>query len=268
VIEVLNLTQADWFKLRKSPALKIMLAVTTACAAVMALFAYAIPRGTVDAALTGLGFMFSDVNVISIVGAVMASLLICGDFDHKTIHDAIAGGHSRKSIIGSKAIVLSFALALLLLPYALVTGVAIATGKDFGMGGVAVGFLHVLSIEAGSALSAAEAAKLVLVSLVMCFVYAAQISVCIPLAFALKKPLFVIAIYYGFSILSAQLIAFARSNDVFDRLFSFTPFGGNHAFLTLDSGAGDIIQALLVSAVFIAAMSAVTYGAFRRAEIK
>ena len=262
-----NLIRADIFKIRKSLAIKILFGITTGCAVVMAVIAYLIPQGKIDANMTGIGFLFSDINMISILGAVIAGLYICGDFDNKTIHDAIANGCSRGTILISKAIVCSGAVMFILLPYAIVTGIALGIG-EFSMGSVAVGFLNILTTGAGNTFSASEIGKLIAAMITLMIVYAAQLSICIPLALVLKKPVFVVAIFYGFTILCAQLSRFQDSSPLFDHIFSCTPYGGNYTFLTFHSSTGDIFKALAVSFLFMIAMVTVTYLAFRRSEIK
>ncbi len=265
---MLNLIQADLFKLRKSKAIYILLGITTLSAIAMAVMAYLIPQGKIEASMTGIGFMFSDINMISILGGVIAGVYICGDFDNKTIHDAIANGCSRGTVIVSKAAIFGFAVAFILLPYAIITGIALSTGSEFNMGSVAVGFLRILTSENTTAFSASDICKLLAVMLTLMIVYVAQLSICIPLAFMLKKPVLVVPIYYGFSILSAQLMRLSDSSPVFDRIFSCTPYGGNYAFVTMDTGTGDLVKAIVVSLVFIIVMLAVTYSAFRKSEIK
>lgn len=249
-------------------AIKIIFGITTVSAVAMAVMAYLIPQGNIDASMTGIGFMFSDINMISILGAVIAGIFICGDFDNKIIHDAIANGSSRGTVIASKAIVFCGALAFILLPYAIVTGIALSTGSKFSMGSVAVGFLHILTSEAGTAFSASEIWKLLAIMLTLIIVYMAQLSICVPIALVLKKPVFVVAIYYGFSILCAQLMGLRDSSPLFDRIFACTPYGGNYTFMTLNTGTADIFKAISVSLIFIIVMLAVTYSAFRKSEIK
>lgn len=263
-----NLIRADLFKLRKSMAIKILLGITTVSALSMAWIAYLIPQGKMDDSLTGIGFMFSDMNVISILGAVIAGVFICGDFDNKTIHDCVANGHSRWAVIISKATVSYCALAIILFPYAIITGIALSTGSEFSMGSVSLGFLNVLTSGASTSLSASEIGRLLAVMLTLMIVYAAQLSITVPLALVLKKPVLVIAIYYGFSILCGQLAGLGDSYPVFDRIFAGTPYGANYTLVTLDTGTGDIVQAILVSLIFMCVMLAVAYSAFRRSEIK
>lgn len=263
-----NLIWADLFKLRKSVAFKVLFAITTVSAITMAVMAYRIPQGKIDASMTGIGFMFSDINMTSILGAVLASIFICGDFDNKTIHNAVANGCSRGAVIVSKAVVFSFALAFLVVPYALVTGIALGSGSEFGMGSTAVGFLHIITSDAGKTFSAPEVWKLLIAMLTLMIVYAAQLSICIPLALVLRKPVLVVAVYYGFTILCAQLIWLKDSSPVFNRIFDCTPYGGNYTFVTLQTGTGDVLKAIAVSVVFMILMSTVAYFSFKKSEIK
>lgn len=263
-----NLIWADLFKLRKSMAIKILFGITTVSAVSMGMVAYLIPQGKMNASMAGIGFLFSDINMISILGAVIAGVFICGDFENRTIQDAVANGYSRGAIIVSKATAFCCALAFILLPYAIITGITLSTGSAFSMGSVAVGFLHILTSEAGTAFSASEIWKLLAAMLTLIVVYMAQLSLCIPLALVLKKPVLVVAIYYGFTILCAQLMGLRDSSPVFDRIFACTPYGGNYTFVTLGTGAGDIFKAISVSLIFIIAMIVVTYYAFRKSEIK
>jgi len=265
---MLNLIQADVYKLRKSASIKVLLAITTISAVLMAVIAYLIPQGKIEENLSGIGFMFSDINVISILGAVTAAVLICGDFDTKTFHAAIANGSSRASIIFSKTTVFCMAILFILLPYVITTGITLSTGSEFSMGSVAVGFLNMITTETGRAFTTSDIWKMLAVMLTLIIVYIAQVSICVPLAFMLKKPVLVVAIYYGFSILTAQLARLSQSSEVFDRIFSCTPYGGNYTFITLASNTGDIIKAIIVSFIFIMVMLAITYSTFRKSEIK
>ncbi|MHA6534177.1 ABC transporter permease [Paenibacillus sp. BAC0078] len=263
-----NLIWADLYKLRKSLAIKILFGITTISAVAMAFIAHLIPQGKVDESMTGIGFLFSDVNVISILGAVIAGVFICGDFDNKTIHNAIATGSSRVAVIISKTIVFCMALGFILLPYAIITSIALGTNSEYSMGSVAMGFLHVLTSGAGSGLSASGVLKLLGLSLTLMIVYMAQLSITVPLAFVLKKPVLVVAIFYGFSILCGQLGGLAERYPGFDRIFAATPFSGNYSLMTINTGTGVIFKAIAVSLIFLLVMLAITYSVFRRTEIK
>ncbi|NMC59963.1 MAG: ABC transporter permease, partial [Candidatus Methanofastidiosa archaeon] len=71
-----NLIKADLFKLRKSMAIKILLGITTVSSIAMIMMAYLLQQGKLSASASGLGFMFSDANMISILGAGVASIII------------------------------------------------------------------------------------------------------------------------------------------------------------------------------------------------
>lgn len=265
---MLNLIRADLFKLMNSQAVKVLIGLTAASAIISAVMAYLIPLGKIDTRMTGIEFMFSDMNMICILGAVVAGMIVCGDFDNKTIHNAIAGGSRRSAVIVSKAAALAVALVLLLLPYAIVTAVGLGTGYTFDVGSVGIGFLHLLTAESGTIVGMAETGKLSAIMLTLIIVYIAQLSLCVPLAFFLKKPVFVVAIYYGFSVLCAQLAGVSESSPMFNRIFSATPYGNQHTFMTLETTAGDMARTIGIGAIFIVIMLTVTYMAFRKSEIK
>lgn len=265
---MLNLIQADLFKLRKSMSVKIILGITTISSVIMSIMAYQIQQGNINQSMVGIGFMFSDMNMMSILGAVIAGVFICGDFDNKSMNEAITNGYSRIVIIVSKSIVFSCAIGIILLPYAIITGIALSTGLEFSMGSVSLGFLNILTSESGTAVSTLEIWKLLAIMVTLIIVYVAQLSLCVPLAFTFKKPVFVIAFYNGFTILCAQLIGLTDSSKLLDNIYSSTPYGGNYTLLTLDTATGDIFKAICVSLFFISIMIAVTYSTFRRAEIK
>jgi len=265
---MINLIQADLYKMRKSSVIKILFGITTISAIVMVIMAYFIPQGKIGNEYTGIGFLFSDIDIISILGGVLAGVFICGDFDNKTIHNAITSGCSRGAVIVSKATVFFGGLVFILLPYAVITIIALSTGAKFDMGAVSVGFLNILSKDSTIAFSAAVFLKMFAAMLTLLIVYVAQLSICVPLALLLKKPVLVVAIYYGLSILGGQLAGLCSSSAVLNNIFACTPFGGNYSFVTLNSGVGSLLKAIVVSVVFIIVMLVITFGIFRKAEIK
>ncbi len=265
---MLNVFAAEMYKMFKSSAIKIVFGITALCAVIMTVMAYMIPRGKIDPGSTGIGFLFSDINVISILGAVLAGVFICSDFDNKTIHEAITCGTKRITIVISKAIAFFCAVAFILVPYAVAAVVAVSTGADFNMGNMSIGFLYLLTKNAGMALSFSKIVKLLIVMFTIVIVYSAQLSLCVPLAITLKRPVLVVAIYYGVTLLNAQLLGLKNSSEVFDTIYSATPYGGDYSFLTVDTAAGDIVKALIVSLICIIVMLAAAHSIFRKSEIK
>ncbi|MNP10750.1 hypothetical protein D3C76_1029110 [compost metagenome] len=96
----------------------------------------------------------------------------------------------------------------------------------------------------------------------------AQVSICVPIALTTKKPVLVVGIYYGVTILVAQLSALGENNSVLKNILSVMPYGGNYTLINLNTGTEDIVKAVIVSLVFIVLMLGVTYSLFRKAEIK
>ncbi|MDF2988856.1 MAG: hypothetical protein K0R50_4366 [Eubacterium sp.] len=265
---MLNMIGAELYKMYKSSAIKLIFGITSLCAAIMTVMAYMIPRSKINPGSSGIGFLFSDINVISILGAVMAGVFICGDFDNKTIHEAITCGTKRITIVAGKAIAFFCAVGFILVPYAVAAVVAVSTGADFNMGNVGIGFLYLLTKNSGMAMGFTEIAKLLIVMVTIIIVYIAQLSLCVPLAIAVKRPVLVVAVYYGVTLLNAQLLGLKNSSEVFNNIYSATPYGGDYSFLTIDTAAGDIIKALIVSLICIMVMLAAAHSVFRKSEIK
>lgn len=268
VARMYNLILADLFKLRKSMSIKILLGITSVSAVIVTVVAYLISHGKIGVNAAGSWFLFSDVNMISILGAAIACISICGDFENKIIHDAIANGCSRAQVIVSKTVVFSCAIAFISLPYAIVTCIAFSTGAKFSMGSISVGFLHMLTSKGSTSFSASQIWKLIAIMFTLMIVYISQLSICVPLALGSRKPVLVVVIYYGFTILCPKLSGLRSSYKIFDRIFSCTPYAGEYTFVTLNTAAGDICKAVCVSLIFIIAMIVVTYFIFRKSEIK
>lgn len=263
-----NLVKADLFKLRKSMAIKILFSITTISSIVMVIMAYMIKKGTLNASSTGIGFLLADANMIGILGAVIAGVFICGDFDNRTIHEAIVDGNSRYKVVISKTVILCLGTLIILVPYIVSSIVAISTGYKFNMGSVSIGFLNLITTEGGKITSSSQVLKLLLIMLTLAVVYAAQLSICVPLAIGSKKPVIVIAVYYGIAILSGQLGKLESSYKIFKKVFQCTPYSGKYYAMALDTGRGDVAKAIIVSFIFIIVMVAIACFLFRRSEIK
>lgn len=257
-----NLIKADLFKLRKSAAVRVLSFITVIGAAVMLMMAYWIPRNDSLSQFNDIGFLFSDVNVMSILGSILAGWYIGGDFDNKTTQDAVAGGYGRFTVIAGKAVVYGIGLLLLLVPYMAASGIALWSGASFDMGNVSLGYLYLATAGGG------EAAKQIAVGLVIGLNYLAQLSICLPLAFALKRPVFVVGIYYAFSMAIAQLSRLSEDVPAMKFLFSLSPYASSYIRLSGSSSAGILLQASAASLFFALAMTGIALALFRKSEIK
>ncbi|GFZ33605.1 hypothetical protein CSC2_41310 [Clostridium zeae] len=263
-----NLIIADLFKIRKSKAIKFLFGITTVSAVAMVMMAYLIQQGKIDKSMNGVGFLFSDVNMMSILGATIAAIFICGDFDNKIIHEAIATGNSRLAVLFAKIIVFCCSLVAILFPYIIAVLIAISTGYKFSMGSVAVAFLNLLTVEAGKSLSEVVVWKLIAAIVTLIIVYLSQLSICIPLALVIKKPVLVVTIYYGFTIMFAQLMRLSSNSSIFYNILACTPYGGNYSFVVSSTAYSVLFKAICASVGFMVVMFTIAYIGFRKSEIK
>jgi ABC-2 type transport system permease protein len=264
---MLNLIKADLYKMYKTKLFVISFLITTLCAAGMLMITYQIAQNDAGE-LSGIVFLLSDVNIISIIGAVVAGAFICGDFENKTIHDAISCGHRRSTLIIGKAIVFFVGIFVLLLPYAVVSLISMGTSTTLNPGRQALGFLNLLAVENGIGFTAEHLGNYILIAAVTFLVYMSQLSICVLLALKVKKTFLVVAIFYVISLLSGQLAALKGQFPLFDRIYELTPYGGNHNLLTPGGDMGDLALAVGVSLCFILVVLLATYLTFRKTEIK
>lgn len=265
---MINMIRADIYKMFKSSAIKILIAITVVAAAALVIISNLIAEGKVNSEISGAVFLISDVSLLSILGGVAAGVFICNDFENKTIHEAIASGFGRAKVVISKAVAFFIGITVLLLPYVLVTGIAISSGKEYRLGNASLGFLHLLIEESGTVLSIGEIPKLFAVMLALTLILTAQLSICVFLSLILKKTVAVVGIYYGISITSGQLLGLAGKSELFDKIYSLTPFGGTYMLMTLEASTGEIIKAMLVSIGFTAVVLGLTCMVFRKKEIR
>ncbi len=207
--------------------------------------------------------------MISIIGPFLAGIYICGDFENKSIHDAISScGLSRITVIISKAIVYYLMVIFMLMPYAIVTVIAFASGKEFCNPIAASVFLKILENQTGLSFTLSVFIKMIIIMFVMMIAYASQMSVSVFLSFVFKKPALVIGL--GFvSTMVLQIIGGLGVKLVsLKNILSFTPFSVGFKVLTMEAGADVILKALGVSLLFIVWIISMTNGAFRKSEIK
>ncbi|MGE8035592.1 ABC transporter permease [Lysinibacillus sp. NPDC093692] len=258
-----NLVRAYLYKTTKSKIFWVLLALTTCSAIAMFCIAYGIGNNTINESISNVGFLLSDMNMMSIVGAVLATTLICSDFDTKNIHHPIISGFARIQIVISKAIVFWILLIVLVSPYIIVTIIGLSMDSTFSMGGKAAGFLSILTLTTSGIFG-----EYVTIVITMMMVYLAQLTICILLAFALRKSVLVVAAYYMMSMFFGQVASFQNSFEMMNKILSFTPYSVEYITLNLSMSKGDIISAVSVCAMFIVVVLYLTYMTFRKAEIR
>ena len=265
---MLNLIHAEIYKLRKSTSIKICFLLSMASAIALICISHNIAVGNLSTDISGSASGLTEIVIVSLLGSLMGGILVGSDFETKTIHASIAGGHGRIAVVTSKVLVYIMIVALLLLPYAITTIVAVCTGADFATPFVASTFIGILSDEAGAAVTSGTLCKIIAVSLVTMMVDAARLSVCIPIAFKIRKPVAVTTIGFAFSALIDLLLRVLRKIPLISDIIAITPFHKNFLILTMDTSAGTLWKAVICSTVFIIVIIALTFSIFRKAEIK
>jgi ABC-2 type transport system permease protein len=210
----------------------------------------------------------TEIVIVSLLGSLMAGILICSDFETKTIHDSVASGNGRFAIVISKSLVYILIIAILLLPYLAATIIAFCTGAKFASPFVASVFIGILSDTAGRGISVDTIGKMIIVSLTVILIHAARLSICIPFAFKIRKPVVILAIGFIFDAMIDLLIRALDGIPILSDVISFTPYYRDYLLLTMSTGAGVLLKAVLSCIIFMAIMTGLTYAIFRRDEIK
>jgi len=262
-----NLIHADLYSLRKSNAVRIAFCITCLTAAAMVIISYFMAKGSISSEISGNASALCDPMVMSMVGSLIAGIFICGDFQNKTIHDAIAGGCGRSTVLISKAISYFIVIAVMLLPYAIATVIAFATGSEF-MPYLYTAFFDILANASGMDLTAEVFLKITAISVTLMIVYAAQLSICVLFSFLLKRPTLVVALGIGSIMLITMVMGLGDDFEIIESILSLTPFAMNYPTISMEAAAGDLIKAISSSLGFILLILGVTYAGFRKAEIK
>ena len=263
-----NLLKADFYKLGKNTTLKICFIISCICILLLAFILHGVAAGTIGSEVSGASSLLVDAMMSSLLASLVIGNLVCGDFESKTIHDEIACGEGRWSVVLTKTITCMIIIGLIILPYA-VTALVCYFGKiDIApMAGIPSVFINIMCNSAAVELSGSAVVKSIVICLVAIVAYMARLSLCIPLAFKVKMPVFVMA----FGIISSfgfdMIIQAVKDVDVVSTIMNNTPFALIYD-LTMDAGAGTIVKVLVLSIIFIVLVTMLTYALFRKSDIK
>lgn len=255
---------ATLYRMWKSTGARIAFIITYLAAVLYFVLARMVGTGKLEAAQAGSVSGLGDAMMIWLCGSLVIGLLVGSDFENKTIHGVI--GFGRKKIIGNYVAVFALLVVLLVLPYTIGSLVCILAGIDMtGAERTAI------SVYMGNVLGYSEdiaPGKLLLSYLSYAMVYVGQLSICIPVAVKLKKPVAVTAFGFFFGMLSALLATLASKVEILDNIYKLTPYNYNMETLGIGGSYGDMLLAIVVSVVFVGLMGLLAWGLFRRAEIK
>lgn len=264
---MLNLLYADLFKLRKTITMKVLLIVMSLSAIGFAAFSHFIANGTIDKSSAGNISALSEVMMMSLLTAIMLGTIVCTDFETKSIHDSVACGNGRFSIVVSKAITFTIVSIILILPYALTVIVCYCTNISFEGGLVLSTTLNIIS-EVNDSISISEIVKIIAIFLVQAVMFAARMSIVLPLTFKIKKSFIITAVGFGISGVIDLLINTISDVDIVKKIISFTPYNSKNLVLSLGTSAGSLLKIFVASVIFITIMVFISYNVFKKSEIK
>ncbi|MFC0525863.1 ABC transporter permease [Pontibacillus salicampi] len=266
---MINLIKSDLYKLKKTKSIKVLFIIMWIAAIAVTVVSNLLAKGTIGPEVSGPMSGLSDVMTVAIVGPFLAAIYLCGDFDNKTINDAISScGVGRGYVIVSKAIVYYLLVMLMLIPYMVVTLIAFSTGAEFAEPFAASVFLSILGNQSELELTSLVFGKMFLIMLVMIIAYASQMTVCVFLSFLFRKSSIVIFVGFGLILVLQIFGTLGIKYNSVERFLSFTPFSIGNSFLTMDVGTNVILKGIGISLLFCVWILSMTNGVFRKSEVK
>ncbi|HLS24507.1 MAG TPA: hypothetical protein VK063_01380 [Beutenbergiaceae bacterium] len=259
---MINQLRADLFVLGRSTTAGLCLLAVTLTAGLYTWLQHSLAVGALSANSASGVQGLSDVLLISLLGPLLYGVIVSQPFDTKSVHNALLGS-GRGAFVGAKTVVASLLVATLSLPYGIGVLVGRATEAEFAP---AIPTAFSLLLAEGRGLTAAEAGTVVAVTLTSAILTAAKLSVCLPLAIWLKRPLVVMAIGFVWSFVADLLAARLSDVDALQALVRLTPLAAEHLPVPGSTGA-DMLTAVAVSVVFIALMGLASWLIFRRSDV-
>lgn len=110
--------------------------------------------------------------------------------------------------------------------------------------------------------------KVILTYLAFACVTIGQISICVPVAVKVKKPVVVTAFGFFFGMITALIATLAAKVEALQTVYKLTPYAYGLAEVNLDAEVSDLLLAILISMIFTGMMGLVAWLLFRKAEIK
>lgn len=258
-----NFVRANLYKALQSKTFVVLMAVSTIASVAMIVLKNGIATGSLNASLTGISFLVSDASMLTLLGAILASAIIGGEFESKWFHHAIIAGYSRLQIVIGKLFTYVILFGLLTLPYLI--GAIIVERFAIRVQTPTPG-LGVLTIA--ESVTDESFGYLLVLLFVMFIVYVGQVSLTVLLAFTVKKPMLVIPIFSFISAMAGQVAANASAVPTLEKLLNSTPFGSQYIALSANVANRTLVEAVLFSALFVFIMAIGTYLSFRKAELK
>ena len=259
-----NLLTATFYRVGKSTGIKMVFVITTVVATLYYVCGNMVANGTIGevnaGSVTGLG----DAMILWIFGPLFTAMVIGSDFENKTIHAALSYG--RGKVIVNIVLVYAVGLLALTIPYILGSVICLIGGINMqGAEMTAVSACMDCAIRYNESFGVG---KLLLVYLAFACVTIAQISICVPVAIKVKKPVIVTAFGFFFGMITALISTIAANVEALQTIYKLTPYAYGLTEVNLDASLSDLLTAIFVSIIFTSIMELVSWLLFRKAEIK
>lgn len=257
-----RLYKATMYRMFMSKGVRVSVGLTYLSAALYYIFAVCIANGNIDASNSGNITAFGDAMIMWLFGSLIVGILVGTDFESKTIHGSLRYG--RKAIILNYILVFATIILILLLPYTIGSACLIASNVDItGAKGT------IISIYMGNVFDYTnDIAGLLLSYIAYIFVYIGQIAICIPVAVKFKKSIVVTAFGFMFGMFTALIASVAKSSDILELIYKFTPYDYGISKIGCNAMAGDMVSGIVVSIVFAGICGILAWLVFRRADVK
>ncbi len=259
-----SLFEATVYRLRKSKGVKIAIGLLFVAATLYYVLAAMIAAGKLDAAQAGSVTGLGDSMLIWLFGSLIIGLLVGSDFENKTIHGAIKFG--RKKIVANY--ILTFAVIVIIMVFPYMFGSLICILFKIKMQGAEGTMISIFMSNILEYTKHTSIGKLLLSYIGYTFVYAGQLSICIPIAIKFKKTTVITAFGFFFGMITALISTLASKVKLLDNIYQLTPYHYGILQLGINAKIGDMFIGIIVSLMFVGIMGVVSWCLFKKADIK
>lgn len=261
-----NVLKATAYRLRKTGAVKICILISCVAAVLYFVLVHNIATGAMDISTAGSVSGLCDALIMWLTGSLAVGVIFCTDFQTKSIHCAIANRHGRGGVIKAYMILYIAMILILILPYTLLSVGCLVAGVDFSGAEPAMTSIYLMNLLDTNA--DASFVKIILVYIASAVNYVGCISICIPIAIKVKKPVVITAIGFMIGMLTALICSLAEKAAVLKGIMRCLPYYYGANQVNLESGYGTILASLIVSTAFALLMGFLSYLFFRKEDIK
>lgn len=259
---MLSLLRCEWYQVRKSLPLKIIVVIIVAASAIFGTKFTDAAYVSQIKALDETYILYSGGSICSsmkdsamalLLASLFAGWMIGGSFENRVIQESISYGKKRSSVYLAKMLMYSVVVTVLCLIYWCVT--ALPAGFKNGLGTAEIcGNLSRIPYIVGMVAAGSVA-------------YISLFTICGIIAFFARKTGATMGICFVGVLFGINLLASVLSEDII-KIISYTPLGLYQRVLKLDVTWFDICQTAGISLIWIIFLWIVGYLKFQKTELK